>query len=139
MDSFKNRSVAWASSVNEKTGLDHKIEAYKTRNIKFVVADAGYTDFARIQTHAKDNLFLLTPITNAKNAKKLAYLFDCGFGESDELGVCGCFSGLDGLDLGIGLASDGGLGIVHDCLSYLRLSLVLWVCRFFFGIILTSL
>ncbi|RKU28593.1 hypothetical protein C6497_07470, partial [Candidatus Poribacteria bacterium] len=27
-----------------------------------------------IKTHAKDNLFLLTPITNAQNAKKLAYL-----------------------------------------------------------------
>ena len=64
----------YTASVSEKTGLDHKIEAYKTRNIKFVVADAGYTDFARIQTHAKDNLFLLTPITNAKNEKKLAYL-----------------------------------------------------------------
>lgn len=64
----------YTASVSEKTGLDHKIEAYKTRNIKFIVADAGYTDFARIQIHAKNKLFLLTPITNAKNAKKLAYL-----------------------------------------------------------------
>lgn len=60
--------------MSEKTGLDQKVAALSARNIRFIVADAGYTDFARIQTHAKDGLFLLTPITNAKNAKKLAYL-----------------------------------------------------------------
>ena len=71
---FPRLADVYTASVSEKTGLDHKIEAYKARNIKYVVADAGYTDFARIQTHAKNGLFLLTPITGAKNAKKLAYL-----------------------------------------------------------------
>ncbi len=60
--------------MSEKTGLDQKIDALLDRNIRYIVADAGYTDFGRIQTLAKNGLFLLTPITGAKDAKKLAYL-----------------------------------------------------------------
>ena len=71
---FPRFADVWTASVSEKTGLDHKIEALSARNIRYIVADAGYTDFARIQTHAEDGLFLLTPITGAKNDKKLAYL-----------------------------------------------------------------
>lgn len=64
----------YTASVREKTGLDQKTDALLARNIKYVVGDAGYTDFARIQTLAKDGLFLLTPITGAKATEKLAYL-----------------------------------------------------------------
>ena len=60
--------------MSEKTGLDHKIEALSARNIRYIVADNGYTDFTRIQTHAENFLLFLTPITGAKNNKKLAYL-----------------------------------------------------------------
>lgn len=60
--------------VSEKAGLDEKTDALLSKNIKYIVADAGYTDFARIQALAKHGLFLLTPITNAKAAKKVAYL-----------------------------------------------------------------
>ena len=71
---FPRLASVWTASVSEKTGLDQKIEALSDRNIRSIVADAGYTDFARIQTHAENGLFLLTPITGAKNDKKLAYL-----------------------------------------------------------------
>ena len=64
----------WTASVSEKTGLDEKTDVLLARNIKYIVADAGYTNFARIQALAKEGLFLLTPITNAKDAKKVAYL-----------------------------------------------------------------
>lgn len=71
---FPRFANVWTASVSEKTGLDHKIEALSARNIRYIVADAGYTNFARVQTHAENGLFLLTPITGAKNDKKLAYL-----------------------------------------------------------------
>lgn len=71
---FPRFANVWTAAVSEKTGLDHKIAALSVRNIRYIVADAGYTDFARIQTHAENGLFLLTPITGAKNDKKLAYL-----------------------------------------------------------------
>ena len=60
--------------VSEKAGLDEKTDALLSKNIKYIVADAGYTDFARIQALAKHGLFLITPITNAKAAQKVAYL-----------------------------------------------------------------
>ena len=71
---FPRFADVYPASVSEKTGLDQKIDALLDRNIRYIVADAGYTDFGRIQTLAKDGLFLLTPITGAKDAKKLAYL-----------------------------------------------------------------
>ena len=71
---FPRFAGVWTASVSEKAGLDHKIEALSDRNIRYIVADAGYTDFVRIQTHAENGLFLLTPITGAKNNRKLAYL-----------------------------------------------------------------
>ena len=64
----------YTASVREKTVFDQKTNALLARNIKYVVADAGYTDFTRIQTLAKDRLFLLTPITGAKAPEKVAYL-----------------------------------------------------------------
>ena len=64
----------YTASVREKTGLDQKTDTLLARNIKYVVADAGYVDFARIQTLAKDGLFLLTPIPGVKATEKLAYL-----------------------------------------------------------------
>ncbi len=64
----------WTASVSEKTGLDQRTDALLARNIQYVVADAGYTDFTRTQTLAKDGLFLLTPITGAKATEKVAYL-----------------------------------------------------------------
>ena len=54
--------------------LDEKTEALLSQNIKYIVADAGYTDFDRIQRLAENQLFLLTPITGAKAARKVAYL-----------------------------------------------------------------
>ena len=61
--------------VSEKAVLDEKTEvSLVAKNIKSIVADAGYTDFARIQALAKEGLFLLTPITNAKAPEKVAYL-----------------------------------------------------------------
>lgn len=71
---FPRFACVYTASVSEKTGLDQKIDALLDRNIRYIVADAGYTDFVRIQTHAQNGLFLLTPITGAKNDKKLAYL-----------------------------------------------------------------
>lgn len=64
----------YTASVRERTVFDQKTDALLARNIKYVVADAGYTDFTRIQTLAKDRLFLLTPITGAKAPEKVAYL-----------------------------------------------------------------
>lgn len=71
---FPRFANVWTASVNEKIGLDQNTEALLDRNIKSVVADAGWTDFARIQTLAKKGLFLVTPITGTTNDKKLAYL-----------------------------------------------------------------
>ena len=58
---FPRLANVYTASVSEKAGLDQKIEALSARNIRSIVADAGYTDFARIQTHAENGLFLSTP------------------------------------------------------------------------------
>lgn len=71
---FPRLAAVYTASVSEKMGLDQKIDALLDRNIKYIVADAGYTDFVRIETLAKNGLFLLTPITGAKKDKKVAYL-----------------------------------------------------------------
>ncbi len=60
----------------------------------------------------------------------------CGLGETDGLGELDA-----GLGLGRGLASDGGLGIVHDRLGRLLLiflALVSWLRWVLFDIILIS-
>ena len=71
---FPRLASVCTASVSEKAVLDQKTETLLVRNIRFIVADAGWTDFGRIQKLAKDQLFLLTPITGAKDAQKVAYL-----------------------------------------------------------------
>ncbi len=48
---FSRFAEAYTCSGNKKTSLDHKIDAYKVRNIKFVIVEADYTNFVHIQTH----------------------------------------------------------------------------------------
>ena len=71
---FPRLADIYTASVSEKTGLDEKTEALIARNIRYIVADAGYTDFNRVQTLAESGLLLLTPIPGAKNPRKVAYL-----------------------------------------------------------------
>lgn len=71
---FPRFVYAYTASVSEKTGLDQKMDTLIPRQTKSIVVDAGYTDFTRIQTLAKKELFLITLITDAKKDKKVAYL-----------------------------------------------------------------
>ncbi len=71
---FPRLADVYTASVSEKTGLDEKTQALIVRNIRYIVADAGYTDFNRVQTLAESGLLLLTPIPGAKNQRKVAYL-----------------------------------------------------------------
>ena len=40
--------------VRQKAGLDQKTDALLAKDIKYIVADAGYTDFGNIQALAKE-------------------------------------------------------------------------------------
>lgn len=60
--------------MSEKTGLHEKTQALIDRNIRYIVADAGYTDFKQVQTLAESGVLLLTPIPGAKDPRKVAYL-----------------------------------------------------------------
>ena len=71
---FPRLAKVCTASVREKAVLDQKTDALLAQNIKSIVADAGYTDFGRIQKLTEEQLFLLTPITGAKDARKVAYL-----------------------------------------------------------------
>lgn len=71
---FPRLADVYTASVSEKAGLDEKTEALLARNIRYIVADAGYTDFNRVQALAESGLLLLTPIPGAKDPSKVAYL-----------------------------------------------------------------
>ena len=71
---FPRLAAVYTGSVSEKAVLDHKTEALLARNIRYVTADAGYTDLNRVKQLASAGVLLLTPVTGAKSDKALGYL-----------------------------------------------------------------
>ena len=54
-------------AVSEKARLDHKTDALLERNIRYITADAGYTDLNRVKQLASQGVLLLTPVVGAKS------------------------------------------------------------------------
>ena len=50
------------------------MEALLERNIRYIAADAGYTDLNRVERLAEKGVLLLTPVNRAKSNKALDYL-----------------------------------------------------------------
>ena len=71
---FPLLASAYTASVSEKAALDEKIDALLTRNIAYLIADAGYTDLSRVKALLAYGLWLVTPVQGAKRDEALAYL-----------------------------------------------------------------
>ena len=71
---FPRLAAVYTGSVSDKAGLDHKTEALLERNIRYITADAGYTDLNRVKQLASQGVLLLTPVTGAKSDTALGYL-----------------------------------------------------------------
>ena len=71
---FPRLAQVHTASVSEKAVLDQKMEALLERNIRYIAADAGYTDLNRVEHLASRGLLLLTPVAGAKSDKTLSYL-----------------------------------------------------------------
>ena len=71
---FPRLAKVYTGSVSDKAGLDHQTEALLARNIRYIAADAGYTDLNRVEQLASQGVLLLTPIVGAKSDKALDYL-----------------------------------------------------------------
>ena len=63
---FPRLAAVYTGSVSEKAVL--------ARNIRYVIADAGYTDLNRVKQLASAGVLLLTPVVGAKSDKALGYL-----------------------------------------------------------------
>jgi hypothetical protein len=71
---FPRLAAVYTGSVSEKAGLDHKTDALLERNIRYITADAGYTDLNRVKQLASQGVLLLTPVVGAKSDTALDYL-----------------------------------------------------------------
>ena len=71
---FPRLAKVHTGSVSEKAVLDQKTDALLARNIRYITADAGYTDLNRVEQLASAGVLLLTPVTGAKSDKALGYL-----------------------------------------------------------------
>ena len=71
---FPRLAAVYTGSVSEKAGLDHKTDALLARNIRYITADAGYTDLNRVKQLASQGVLLLTPVAGAKSDRALDYL-----------------------------------------------------------------
>ena len=71
---FPLLALASTVSMSEKAGLDQNRGRLVERNIGYLVADAGYTDFKRVETFADNGLWLLPPFKGAKKPKIVGYL-----------------------------------------------------------------
>jgi hypothetical protein len=71
---FPRLAKVYTASISEKAVLDQKIEALIERNIRYIAADAGYTDLNRVKRLADKGVLLLTPVTGAKSDTALGYL-----------------------------------------------------------------
>ena len=71
---FPRLAAVYTGSVSEKAVLDHKTEALLERNIRYITADAGYTDLNRVKQLASQGVLLLTPVVGAKSDTALDYL-----------------------------------------------------------------
>ena len=71
---FPRLAAVYTGSISDKAGLDHNTEALLTRNIRYIAADAGYTDLNRVKHLASQGVLLLTPIVGAKSDMALGYL-----------------------------------------------------------------
>ena len=64
----------YTASVSDKAVLDQQMDPLLARNIRYIAADAGYTDLNRVEILAEKGVLLLTPVTRAKSDKALGYL-----------------------------------------------------------------
>ena len=71
---FPRLAKVYTASVSEKAILDQTMDSLLARNIRYIVADAGYTDLNRVKKFADQGVLLLTPVHRAKSDKALAYL-----------------------------------------------------------------
>ena len=71
---FPRLAQVHTASVSEKAVLDQKMETLLARNIRYIAADAGYTDLNRVKRLADQGVLLLTPVAGAKSDKALGYL-----------------------------------------------------------------
>lgn len=71
---FPRLAQVHTASVSERAILDQKMETLLERNIRYIAADAGYTDLNRVKRLADKGVLLLTPVAGAKSDKALAYL-----------------------------------------------------------------
>ena len=67
-------SVADAACVSERAILDQHIEKVLAQNVRYIVADAGYTDLNRTEKLANEGLLLITPVIGAKRPQAQGYV-----------------------------------------------------------------
>lgn len=71
---FPRLAKVYTASVSEKAVLDQQMDPLLVRNIRYIAADAGYTDLNRVKQLADKGVLLLTPVNRAKSDKTLSYL-----------------------------------------------------------------
>ena len=71
---FPRLAKVYTASVSEKAVLDQKMDPLLARNIRYIAADAGYTDLNRVKQLADKGVLLLTPVHRAKSDTALGYL-----------------------------------------------------------------
>ena len=67
-------SVADTACVSERAILDQQIEKMLAQNVRYIVADAGYTDLKRTEKLANKGLLLITPVIGAKRPQAQGYV-----------------------------------------------------------------
>jgi hypothetical protein len=71
---FPRLATVYTASVSEKAAIEQKLDWLLARNIRYVIADSGYTDFQRVKRFAEYGILLITPIPGAKRAETVNYL-----------------------------------------------------------------
>ena len=71
---FPRLAKVYTASVSERAVLDQQMDPLLARNIRYIVADAGYTDLNRVKKLAGQGVLLLTPVNRAKSDTALGYL-----------------------------------------------------------------
>jgi hypothetical protein len=66
--------IADTASVSEKAVLDQTTVPLLQRNIRYLVADAGYTDLRRTEALAQAGVLLITPVIGAIGDKGSRYV-----------------------------------------------------------------
>lgn len=71
---FPRLAKVYTASVSEKAVLDQQMDPLLARHIRYIAADAGYTDLNRVKQLAENGMLLLTPVNRAKSDTALDYL-----------------------------------------------------------------